>query len=153
MPADSISLPQKGEFGASRWAARKLFYINHAPSRTGRLGSIYADELAHRTPELARKACPVVERQRTAVQTWIARDRIVLVDAARIIFQFADRELLRRANEFLGAHALAQGIAAHERCPGDVPDAKGITRALTSLRKERLNMCHPMKTAIPGFLP
>jgi hypothetical protein len=30
---------------------------------------------------------------------------------------------------------------------------KGITRALTSLRKERLNMCRPMKTAIPGFLP
>src|SRR5262249_9962285 len=62
MPADGISLPQKGDFGTSRWAARKLFYINHAPSRTGRLGSIYADEPAHRTPELARKACPVVER-------------------------------------------------------------------------------------------
>ena len=155
MPADGISLPQKGDFGTSRWAARKLSYINHAPSRTGRLGSIYADEPAHRTPELARKACPVVERQRTAVRRWIARDRIVLVDAARdrIIFQFADRELLRRANDSLGAHALAQGIAAHERCPGDVSDAKGITRALTSLRKERLNMCRPMKTAIPGFLP
>jgi hypothetical protein len=25
--------------------------------------------------------------------------------------------------------------------------------ALTSLRKERLNMCRPMKPAIPGFLP
>src|SRR5262245_33151508 len=127
MPADSISLPQKGEFGASRWAARKLFYINHAPSRTGRLGSIYADELAHRTPELARKACPVVERQRTAVQTWIAAGRIVLVDAAqdRIIFQFADRELLRRANEFLVAHALAPGIHAHARCPCDGRDADG----------------------------
>jgi hypothetical protein len=24
---------------------------------------------------------------------------------------------------------------------------------LTSLRKERLNMCRLMKTAIPGFLP
>src|SRR5262249_482838 len=108
-----------------RAAAQERF--STAPSRTGRLGSIHTDEPAHRTPELARKACPVVERQRTAVQTWIARDQIVLVDAARdrIIFQFADRELLRRANEFLGAHALAQGIAAHERaqvrprCEGD----------------------------------
>ena len=27
------------------------------------------------------------------------------------------------------------------------------TSALTSLRKERLNMCRPMKTAIPGFPP
>jgi hypothetical protein len=31
--------------------------------------------------------------------------------------------------------------------------AEGITLALTSFRKERLNMCRPMKTAIPGFLP
>ena len=30
---------------------------------------------------------------------------------------------------------------------------KGITPALTSLRKERLNMGRPMKTAMPGFLP
>ena len=30
---------------------------------------------------------------------------------------------------------------------------EGVTRALTSLRKERLNMCRPMKTAIPSFLP
>ena len=120
-----------------------------------RTGSIHAEEPARGTPELFWEASSVVERQRPAAQARIARDRIVLVDAAqdRIIFQFADRELLRRANEFLGAHALAQGIAAHERCPGDVSDAKGITRALTSLRKERLNMCRPMKTAIPGFLP
>jgi len=33
MPADGIGLPQKGDFGTSRWAARKLFYINHATGR------------------------------------------------------------------------------------------------------------------------
>jgi hypothetical protein len=30
-----------------------------------------------------RQSCPVVERQRPAAQAWIARDRIVLVDAAQ----------------------------------------------------------------------
>jgi hypothetical protein len=34
-----------------------------------------------------------------------------------------------------------------------VRSPNGISPALTSLRKERLNMCRPMKTAIPGFLP
>jgi hypothetical protein len=33
MPADGISLPRKGDFGTSRWAARRLVYINHATGR------------------------------------------------------------------------------------------------------------------------
>jgi len=36
MPADSISLPQtKGNFGTSRWAARRLGYINLVTRRKG----------------------------------------------------------------------------------------------------------------------
>ena len=43
--------------------------------------------------------------------------RIVLVDAAkdRNLFHLDVSELLGRANEFLGANALAQSVAAHER--------------------------------------
>jgi len=36
MPADRISLPQtKGNFGTSRWAARRLGYINVLTGRKG----------------------------------------------------------------------------------------------------------------------
>jgi hypothetical protein len=35
----------------------------------------------------------------------------------------------------------------------DLDRSPFATAALTSLRKERLNMCRPMKPAIPGFLP
>src|SRR5262249_2983296 len=86
-----------------------------------RTGSIHAEEPARGTPELFWEASPVVERQRPAAQARIARDRIVLVDAAqdRIIFYLAVTELLQRAEEFLGAHTLAQGVAADKRCPGD----------------------------------
>jgi len=36
MPADGISLPQtKGNFGTSRWAARRLGYINLVTRRKG----------------------------------------------------------------------------------------------------------------------
>jgi hypothetical protein len=48
-----------------------------------RPGSIHAEEPARRTPELFWEASPVVERQRPAAQARIARDRIVLVDAAQ----------------------------------------------------------------------
>src|SRR5262245_14804231 len=42
------------------------------------IGSIHADEPARRTPELARKTCPVVDRQRPAAQARIAGNRIIL---------------------------------------------------------------------------
>jgi integrase len=48
-----------------------------------RTGLIHAEEPARRTPELFWEASPVVERQRPAAQARIARDRIVLVDAAQ----------------------------------------------------------------------
>jgi hypothetical protein len=47
----------------------------------------------------------------------------------------------------------APDLDANEETLIAVRSPKGITAALTSLRKERLNMCRPMKTAIPGFLP
>ena len=61
-----------------------------------RTGSIHAEEPARRTPELFWEASPVVERRRPAAQARIARDRIVLVDAAqdRVIFYLAVTELL-----------------------------------------------------------
>jgi hypothetical protein len=77
--------------------------------------SIHAEEPARRTPELFWEAGPVVERQRPAAQARIARDRIVLVDAAqdRVIFYLAVTELL--------PHTLAQGVVADERCNSRIP--------------------------------
>ena len=66
-------------------------------------------DLAKRAPDVARQPRPVVERQRPAPQAGIARDRIVPVDAAQDrVFEFGVGELLRRADELLGAHPFAQ---------------------------------------------
>jgi hypothetical protein len=78
--------------------------------------SIRTDEPVDRMPKLAWKPCPVVERQRPSTQARITRDRIVLVEAAQDrIFHLAVSELLRDADEFLDARALAQGVAAYTR--------------------------------------
>src|SRR5262245_66291981 len=80
-----------------------------------------ADQPAQQGPAVAGKARPIVERQRPAPQAWIARDRIVRVDATQDrIFKLGIGELLRGTNELPGADSSAQLHAPHARRPGDV---------------------------------
>src|SRR5262249_45871275 len=46
----------------------------------------------------------------------------------RIVFYLMFGKLLGGTNEFLGAHALTQGVAAHECRPCDVPQVRGVIR-------------------------
>src|SRR5262245_53129912 len=59
----------------------------------------------------------------------------------------------RIARGLTGRMSAQAGATAAQKNLIAVRSPKGITPALTSLRKERLNMCRPMNTAIPGFLP
>jgi|SRR5215510_2051735 len=114
------------------------------------LAQFHAEEPARRAPELFWEASPVVERQRPAAQARIARDRILLVDAAqdRVIFYLAVTELL--------PHTLAQGVVVDERCPGDVPDARDFVprlQPLSVLRNRGAIIILPLGRELRDLIP
>jgi hypothetical protein len=99
------ALPTRARCGRPEWRFHRLF-TSHP--RAFALSARAGPEGGSSSRATAARAIGPVD----ALQDWV--------------FHLAFTELLRRANEFLGAHALSQNIAALARRPCDVPDARGL---------------------------
>src|SRR5947207_78008 len=88
--------------------------------------SIGPSMCAREMREFAGQARPVSPCEGATAQAWVARDRVSGGDAAQDrIFEFKRRDLLRRADKFLGAYTLTQSIASHRR-PSDIPNSRRL---------------------------